>query len=50
MDQILDIVSQILGMFGEFDAAQIVDLFKNFDFSIILDFINSILALFGITL
>lgn len=43
MDQILALVEQILAYFNEGDAAAIVDMFKNFDFTAIVDFIKGII-------
>ena len=43
MEQILALVEQILGYFQEGDAAAIVDMIKNFDFSAIVDVIKGII-------
>ena len=43
MEQILALVQQILEYFQEGDAAAIVEMFKNFDFTAIVDAIKGII-------
>lgn len=50
MDQILAVVEELLAFLGEGEAAGIVDIIKGIDFTAIIDFIKSVLALFGVAL